>query len=73
MNTLFQTSRSQRILLKTLAKKVITPTGTYYYIPWWFRDCNDFTGNYELYHLDGLPDDLKETLLKDRENGHNEL
>lgn len=38
----------------------------YYYMPYWFHEIDD-TGNFNIYHLDNLPEELKRLINQIRE------
>jgi hypothetical protein len=51
-------------VLSLVATKAETASGTYYYIPFWFKQAGEF--NVEVVEVDNIPEDLKEFLTKQR-------
>lgn len=47
-----------------MGSRIITPEFKYSYIPYWFRE--DKEGNFEMFILDKLPEDLVEKIKEDR-------
>ena len=60
--------KSLREFLKENSSIIINSKGEkYYYMPYWFQEIDD-TGNFNIYHLDNLPEELKRLIKEMRED-----
>lgn len=56
--------------VKQVAMKATTPKGTYYFMPFWFKECGTFDLEVLSHHQ--IPQEIKDEIQKQRNNANNE-